>query len=74
MGMMGNERGRRGRQTERHSQGESRSARGGEEAGGGGRIERRGAYRKRETQSRVRTFFFFLMERTKRGPRELQNG
>lgn len=56
MGMMGNERGRRGRQTERHSQGESRSARG---RGGKkrGRIER-GAYRKRETQSRVRTFFF----------------
>lgn len=29
MGMMGNERGRRGRQTERHSQGESRSTRAG---------------------------------------------
>ena len=45
MGMMGNERGRRGRQTERHSQGESRSTRGegGEERknrGGGGLIER----------------------------------
>lgn len=46
-------------------------ARGGKKRG---RIER-GAYRKRETQSRVRTFFsLFLMERTKRGPRELQNG
>lgn len=50
MGMMGNERGRRGRQTERHSQGESRSTRaggwGGNQAGGGkkrsGRIEKGG--------------------------------
>lgn len=57
MGMMGNERGRRGRQTERHSQGESRSMRGGRGAKKRGRIER-GAYRKRETQSGVRTFFF----------------
>lgn len=37
MGMMGNERGRRGRQTERHSQGESRSTR-----GRGGRKKKRG--------------------------------
>lgn len=34
MGMMGNERGRRGRQRERHSQGESRSTRGGGRMGG----------------------------------------
>ena len=47
-------------------------ARGGR-GGKRGRIEEGGAYRKRETQSRVRSFFF-LMERTKSGPRELQNG
>lgn len=43
MGMMGNERGRRGRQTERHSQGESRSTR----AGGWGGQPGRGREKKK---------------------------
>lgn len=72
--MMGNERGRRGRQTERHSQGERKGARGGEEAARGGKERKNsegGLIEKRETQSRVGTFLSFcLMERTKRGPRE----
>lgn len=55
MGMMGNERGLRGRQTERHSQGEKQGGELKKEKRGAGR-----AYRKRETQSRVRTFFFSL--------------
>ena len=62
-------------QTDREAQ--SRGEREGERRDGGEKKEgiriERGAYRKRETQSRLRTFFF-LMERTKRGPSELQNG
>lgn len=52
---MGNERGRGGRQTERHSQGESKSMKGGKYKGGGGVV-----YKKRKTQSRVGELFFFF--------------
>lgn len=62
MGMMGNERGRRGRQTERHSQG-------GKTRG----IIERGAYIERG-RHKVELELFFFRERTKRGPRELQRG
>lgn len=62
MGMMGNERGRRGRQTERHSQGESRSTRGREEAGGQkkrGRIERGGLIERGRHKVELELFSFF---------------
>lgn len=59
MGMMGNERGRRGRQTERHSQGESRSTRGEEGGRKRGRIEEGGLIERGRHKVELEVFFFF---------------
>lgn len=90
MGMMGNERGRRGRQTERHSQGESRSTRaggwGGNQAGGGKKKKRKnregGLIERGRHKVELELFFppppsssfFPNVENQERGPRELQEG